>query len=174
VVIACRRRAAARAGATARGSRRPGRCEHPLVRAPGEGTHRRVSDDVLDAVARALQLDEAERTHLFNLARAAKPTRTPRRRTKAQTRPSLLRIPDSMTNTAAFIRNSRLDILAINPLGRTLYAPVFDDPTRPANLAWMMAPQPGHSSSVELTTTADGFTGVTVSTADLSAAETLS
>jgi hypothetical protein len=34
-----------------------------------------VSEDVLEAVARALQLDEAERIYLFDLARAAKPTR---------------------------------------------------------------------------------------------------
>ena len=36
-----------------------------------------VSEDVLEAVARALQLDEAERTYLFDLARAARPTRAP-------------------------------------------------------------------------------------------------
>ena len=40
-----------------------------------------------------------------------------------------------MTTTAAFVRNGRLDILAINQLGRALYAPVFDEPGRPANLA---------------------------------------
>jgi hypothetical protein len=45
------------------------------------------------------------------------------------------RIVDSMTTTAAFIRNGRLDLLAINALGRALYAPAFDDPARPANLA---------------------------------------
>lgn len=85
-----------------------------------------VSEDVLDAVARALQLDEAEREHLFNLARAARPMRTPRRRSQPQLRPSLTRILDSMTGVAAFIRNARLDILAINPLGKALYAPVFE------------------------------------------------
>lgn len=85
-----------------------------------------VSEDVLDAVARALQLDEAEREHLFNLARAARPTRSPRRRTQPQLRPSLHRILDAMTGVAAFIRNARLDVLAINPLGKALYAPVFD------------------------------------------------
>src|SRR3954466_8362111 len=41
-----------------------------------------VSDDVLDAVARGLQLSDVERDHLFNLARAAKPTRTSRTRAK--------------------------------------------------------------------------------------------
>jgi transcriptional regulator with XRE-family HTH domain len=95
-----------------------------------------VSDDVLDAVAGALQLDEAERAHLFDLARAAKPGRhAPSRRAKPQVRPSVQRILDSMTATAAFVRNGRLDILAINALGRALYAPVFDDERRPANLA---------------------------------------
>ncbi|MCE3555694.1 helix-turn-helix transcriptional regulator [Pseudonocardia sp. RS11V-5] len=96
-----------------------------------------VSDDVLDAVARALQLDEAERAHLFDLARAARPARPgqQRRRGKAQLRPSVARIVDSMTTTAAFVRNGRLDLLAINALGRALYSPVFDAPARPANLA---------------------------------------
>jgi transcriptional regulator with XRE-family HTH domain len=94
-----------------------------------------VSDDVLDAVARALRLDEAERLHLFDLARAAKPARVPRRKTPPAVRPSVLRILESMAATPAFVRNGRLDVLAINPLGRALYAPVFDDPARPANLA---------------------------------------
>jgi transcriptional regulator with XRE-family HTH domain len=94
-----------------------------------------VPDDVLDAVARALRLNQSERTHLFNLARAAKPTRAPRRHPKPQIRPSLQRILDSMTGTAALIRNGRLDILATNPLGRALYAPAFENPKRPTNLA---------------------------------------
>jgi transcriptional regulator with XRE-family HTH domain len=94
-----------------------------------------VSDDVLDAVARALHLDEAEREHLFNLARAARSARVPRRATKPQVRPSVQRILDSMAGTPAFVRNGRLDILAINDLGRALYSAVFDEPRRPANIA---------------------------------------
>jgi transcriptional regulator with XRE-family HTH domain len=94
-----------------------------------------VSADVLDAVARALQLDEAERAHLFNLARAAKPDRTPRRRGQSRIRPSMQRILDSMVTTPAFVRNGRLDLLAINALGRALFSPAFADPVRPANLA---------------------------------------
>lgn len=94
-----------------------------------------VSADVLDAVARALHLDEAERAHLFDLARAARPARVPQRRNRTQVRPSVARIVESMVTTPAFVRNGRLDLLAINALGRALYAPVFDQPTRPANLA---------------------------------------
>ncbi|MGW0230423.1 helix-turn-helix transcriptional regulator [Actinopolymorpha singaporensis] len=88
-----------------------------------------VSEDVLDAVARALQLDEAERVYLFDLARAAKPSRTPPRRTRARVRPAVQWMLDSMTGSAAFVRNGRMDILAINPLGRALHAPMFDSDT---------------------------------------------
>jgi transcriptional regulator with XRE-family HTH domain len=94
-----------------------------------------VSDEVLDAVARALQLSDVEREHLFNLARAAKPTRTPRTRTKTPIPPSLQRVLDSMTGAAAFVRNGRLDIVATNPLARALYAPVLDEPAHRANIA---------------------------------------
>jgi transcriptional regulator with XRE-family HTH domain len=95
-----------------------------------------VSEDVLEAVARALQLDEAERTYLFDLARAARPAnRTPRRRKQAQVRPRVQWMLDSMTGSAAFVRNGRMDILAINALGKALYSPMFADDRRPVNLA---------------------------------------
>jgi transcriptional regulator with XRE-family HTH domain len=95
-----------------------------------------VSEDVLQAVARALQLDEAERTHLFNLARAAaRPARTPQRRSRAQIQPRVQWMLDSMTASAAFVANGRLDILATNPLGRALHSPLFAGPRRPANFA---------------------------------------
>jgi transcriptional regulator with XRE-family HTH domain len=95
-----------------------------------------VSDSVLEALARALQLDEAERAHLFDLARAANTTpRTRRRATQQRVRPGVQRILDAMTDAPAFVRNGRLDILAANRLGYALYSPVFDDPARPANLA---------------------------------------
>jgi transcriptional regulator with XRE-family HTH domain len=107
-----------------------------------------ASDGVLDAIARALQLDDVERAHLIDLARAAHaPARAPRRRAQPQVRPSVQRILDSMTGTAAFIRNGRLDILATNPLGRALYAPVFDDPARPANLARFIFLTPERSAA---------------------------
>jgi transcriptional regulator with XRE-family HTH domain len=84
-----------------------------------------VSDDVLNAVARALRLDEAERAHLFDLARAARPSRAPRRRGKTSIRPSVQWMLDAMTGAAAFVRNGTMDILAINSLGRALYSPMY-------------------------------------------------
>src|SRR5215468_5638127 len=95
-----------------------------------------VSDQVLGAVARALQLDEAERAHLFDLARAAGPRRPPaRQRGKQEIRASVQHILDSAATAAAFVRNGHLDLLAANALAQALYAPVYAGPARPANLA---------------------------------------
>jgi transcriptional regulator with XRE-family HTH domain len=95
-----------------------------------------VSESVLDAVARALQLDDAERAHLFDLARAANASSTTRRRPSAQkVRPGVQRVLDAMTAAPAWIRNGRADVLAANALGRALYAPVLDSASRPANTA---------------------------------------
>jgi transcriptional regulator with XRE-family HTH domain len=100
------------------------------------GNARGVSDEVLEALARALQLDEVEQAHLIDLVRTANAARPTRRRTTPQrVRPSTQRLLDSMTGTAAFLRNGRLDILAANQLGYALYAPAFLDPARPVNLA---------------------------------------
>jgi transcriptional regulator with XRE-family HTH domain len=95
-----------------------------------------ASDSVLDALARALQLDEAEQAHLADLARAAGPaTRTRRKPPALQVRPSVERILELMTEVPAFVNNGRGDVLAANPLAQALYSPMFDDPARPANHA---------------------------------------
>jgi transcriptional regulator with XRE-family HTH domain len=96
-----------------------------------------VSESVLDALVRALQLDEAERTHLFDLARAAgtAPGRARRRTAQPRVRPSVQAVLDAMTGAPAVVRNGRLDILATNTLGRALYSELYRDPVRPANHA---------------------------------------
>jgi transcriptional regulator with XRE-family HTH domain len=95
-----------------------------------------VSESVLEALARALALDEAERAHLFDLARAAGPAARTRRHPKQQqVRPTVQRILDAMTGAPAFVQNGRLDVLATNPLGRALYSEMFADRVRPANHA---------------------------------------
>jgi transcriptional regulator with XRE-family HTH domain len=94
-----------------------------------------VSDGVLEALAGALRLDDAERAHLHDLARAANPVAPKRRRsTRQRVRPVVQRIVDAMT-TPAIVRNSRVDYLSANALGRALYAPVFESREQPANSA---------------------------------------
>jgi transcriptional regulator with XRE-family HTH domain len=95
-----------------------------------------VSEGVLDALARALKLDDAERAHLFDLARAAGPMAKRRRRSAPkQIRPSVQRFLDAITGAPALVQNSRLDILAANQLARALYSELFADPARPHNHA---------------------------------------
>jgi transcriptional regulator with XRE-family HTH domain len=94
-----------------------------------------VSDDVLDAIARGLQLDDVERSHLSALIHAARdrPTRGPEA-TPEGVRPSVQRLLHTITESAAFVRNGRLDILGTNPLGYALYSEAFANPERPVNL----------------------------------------
>jgi len=90
-----------------------------------------ASQSVLDAVANALQLDEAERAHLHDLARTSSTRVAAGRPARRTVRPPVQWLLDSMTGTAAYVRNARIDILATNTLGRALYAPVFEMPGRP-------------------------------------------
>jgi transcriptional regulator with XRE-family HTH domain len=95
-----------------------------------------ASDSVLDGVANALQLDEAERAHLFDLARASQPSSPRQRRTRTTgLTDGIQQILDAMSDAPAWIRNARHDMLAANRLARALYAPVLADPRRPANNA---------------------------------------
>ncbi|MEZ5378644.1 MAG: helix-turn-helix transcriptional regulator [Acidimicrobiales bacterium] len=98
-----------------------------------------VSEQVLDAIARALLLDDAEREHLAHLARPdASAALTPHRRRPAPakvTRPALQWVLDTITTGPAFVRNGRLDFLAGNRLGRAFYAPALTDTQRAPNLA---------------------------------------
>ncbi|MFI1098501.1 helix-turn-helix transcriptional regulator [Streptomyces sp. NPDC020917] len=89
-----------------------------------------VSEDVLAAVARALRLDDDERSYLFDLARSSRhESRTPSRRRDVEVPPRVQWLLDSMTTSSAFVRNGRTDVVAGNALARALLAPMFDSAT---------------------------------------------
>jgi transcriptional regulator with XRE-family HTH domain len=97
-----------------------------------------ASESVIDSLAHALRLDEAERGHLLDLLRTAgRPTRARRRQLPArqQVRPTVQRLVDSMHGIPAVVLNGRLDILTANALGRALFAPVYADPEGTPNNA---------------------------------------
>jgi MmyB-like transcription regulator ligand binding domain len=84
----------------------------------------------------ALQLDEAERSHLTDLVRTANAERQPRRTSTPQrVRPSVARIVDAMDQIPAYVMNGRIDVLYANQLAEAPSSEVFRDPARPANFA---------------------------------------
>ncbi|MSZ76703.1 MAG: helix-turn-helix domain-containing protein [Actinobacteria bacterium] len=101
-----------------------------------------VSESVVEAIARALQLDGVEREHLVRLIRTAGTKRQPRRRPGQQrVRTTVQRILDSMLGSAAFVLNSRGDILAANRLGQVLMSPVYE--MSPPNMTRFVFLDPG-------------------------------
>ncbi|MGW6696307.1 helix-turn-helix transcriptional regulator [Nocardia sp. NPDC055049] len=98
-----------------------------------------VSDEIVHALARALQLDDAETQHLQDLTRAAKPapatTRRPKRTSDQTVRPTLQRFLDAITGTPTWVRNRRMDYIAGNALARALLSPLLTDPSNEANNA---------------------------------------
>src|SRR4051794_5482427 len=97
-----------------------------------------VSAGVIDGIAQALRLDEAEHAHLLDLIRTASTPRRTRRRGPAaaqRVRPTVQRLVDSMHLTPAVVLNGRLDIVAANKLGRALFGPMYADPHGPPNNA---------------------------------------
>jgi transcriptional regulator with XRE-family HTH domain len=103
------------------------------------GNLRGVSESVLESLSRTLQLDEAERVHLLDLARAATPSPAAgTRRVRAEVRPSVERILAGMTGTPAYIRNTRMDVVAANSLCFALYTDILSPGVLPLNLARFM------------------------------------
>ncbi|MFG1992177.1 helix-turn-helix transcriptional regulator [Actinoplanes sp. NPDC048988] len=97
-----------------------------------------VSESVLESLARAFRLDEAEREHLYDLARQAnRSARAPRRRTTRQLRPGVQQLLDAMTGAPAYVRNGRLDVLGANHLARAVFAPVFEGPPNLARFIYL-------------------------------------
>jgi MmyB-like transcription regulator ligand binding domain/Helix-turn-helix domain len=97
-----------------------------------------ASPEILDSLARALCLDDAERAHLFDLAHAASPVARPPRRRNSKTwtpHTSLQWALDAVTAGPAFVRNGRMDLLAVNALARAFYMDVYDMPGQPPNIA---------------------------------------
>ncbi len=112
-----------------------------------------VSESVLDAVANALRLDEAERAHLFDLARnaSARPGRSGAPRSGV--RREVQWLLDAMTNSPAYVRNNRTDLLAANTLGRAVFAPIFEMP-RPGVARFVFLDPRSHEFFIEWETVA--------------------
>ncbi|WP_457033034.1 helix-turn-helix transcriptional regulator [Kitasatospora sp. P5_F3] len=99
-----------------------------------QGRAENVSDSVIDAVATALRLDQAERQHLLHLVRpdvtGARPAQ--------QVRPGLRRLLDSLPDTPALVVGRRTDILAWNePLAALMLVDLAALAPERRNLTWL-------------------------------------
>ncbi|MCQ6270133.1 helix-turn-helix transcriptional regulator [Pseudarthrobacter sp. R1] len=102
------------------------------------GNAKGASEAVIDGVSRALQLDEAEHAHLYELIRAANAGAHPHRRRparKTQINPTPQQTLDAMSTVPVFVQNGRLDAVAANRLGRALFSEMFEDSRQPVNAA---------------------------------------
>ncbi|WLQ07574.1 helix-turn-helix transcriptional regulator [Arthrobacter oryzae] len=99
------------------------------------GKTKGASTEVLEAIAEALQLDDAEREHLMHLAQASRPKRrasaNPGRKS---VRPAIQMVLDSVTGPA-YVQNGRMDLLGANQLARAVYSQMLEDTTGQANFA---------------------------------------
>lgn len=100
-----------------------------------QGRAKHPSDEVLDALAEVLRLDEVEREHLHVLARPA------RRRGYGTTvpdgpvvRPELVRLLEQV-KVPAMVLTDRFDVLAMNPVAKRLFVPAAAVPPGRWNLA---------------------------------------
>jgi len=98
-----------------------------------QGRAERVSEAVLDAVARVLRLDAQERAHLYQLTRPVRSNRRPA--APQRVRPSLRHLLDAMTDAAVYVVGRRTDVLATNHLGAALIADFDALPVRERNFA---------------------------------------
>jgi len=95
-----------------------------------QGQSTNASRSVIDALARALQLDEDERAHLDDLARPATDSRP--RRARADVAPrSAVTLVRAMTDVPAVVLGRHTDVLAWNPLAHRLLAGHYDFESRP-------------------------------------------
>lgn len=103
-----------------------------------QGRAKNVSPEVLDAIAAALMLDPYERQHLQDLAHTSRKVARTDPGPPAQARPALRMMLDALDPVPVLIHNTRLDVVAINRMGKVLLDDFDAMPWRDRNLArWM-------------------------------------
>ncbi|GAA1111166.1 helix-turn-helix domain-containing protein [Nocardiopsis composta] len=108
-----------------------------------QGNGRNVSVDVLDSIARALRLTEAERAHLTHLAKPKRHKKKPEARTQ-RVRGALRQLLDTMEGVPAYVAGRRSDILAWNRMAAALFGDWGELPAQERNWARLVFLRPDY------------------------------
>ncbi|GAA2446852.1 helix-turn-helix transcriptional regulator [Streptomyces glaucus] len=106
-----------------------------------QGNGRNVSAEVLDSIARALRLSDAEHAHLVHLAKPKQHRKKPAARTQ-QVRPALRHLLDSIDGVPAYVTGRRSDILAWNRMAAAVFGDWAELPARERNWARLVFLRP--------------------------------
>ncbi|MDR9855573.1 helix-turn-helix transcriptional regulator [Paenibacillus sp. VCA1] len=108
-----------------------------------QGRDINVSDEVLDSLARVLRLNGDERKHLYLLAR---PPRTASNQDSDQpiVSDSLKYLLDQMPSCPAYISDSKMNVLAWNPLASSVFGSFGTADSRECNMIWRMYMLPSY------------------------------
>ncbi|WP_406198010.1 MULTISPECIES: helix-turn-helix domain-containing protein [unclassified Streptomyces] len=106
-----------------------------------QGNGRNVSAEVLDAIARALRLSDAEHSHLTHLAKPKQHKKKPAKRTE-QVRPALRQLLDSIDGVPAYVSGRRSDILAWNRMAAAVFGDWSELPAQERNWARLVFLKP--------------------------------
>ncbi|SDM96424.1 Helix-turn-helix domain-containing protein [Streptomyces sp. cf386] len=106
-----------------------------------QGNGRNVSAEVLDAIARALRLSDAEHAHLTHLAKPKQHKKKPTTRPE-QVRPALAQLLDSIDGVPAYISGRRSDILAWNRMAAAVFGDWAELPVQERNWARLVFLKP--------------------------------
>ncbi|WP_435883548.1 helix-turn-helix domain-containing protein [Streptomyces rubiginosohelvolus] len=109
-----------------------------------QGNGRNVSAEVLDAIARALRLTDAEHAHLTHLARPARHKKKRRPARVQRVRTGLLYLLDNMDGIPAYVTGARSDILAWNAMAAAVFGDWGALPSGERNWARLVFLSPGY------------------------------
>ncbi|MGX1880903.1 helix-turn-helix transcriptional regulator [Streptomyces sp. NPDC055287] len=101
-----------------------------------QGNGRNVSMGVLDAIARALRLSDAERDHLTHLAKPSPKRKRPVR--PQRLRPGMQHLMDAMDGVPAYVMGRRTDVLGCNRMARSLFGDITALPVEERNIARLL------------------------------------
>ncbi|MFD5011383.1 helix-turn-helix domain-containing protein [Streptomyces chartreusis] len=108
-----------------------------------QGNGRNVSAEVLDAIARALRLSDAEHAHLTHLAKPKRHKKKPVARTE-QVRPAMLQLLDTIDGVPAYITGRRSDIVAWNGMAAAVFGDWSELPAQERNWARLVFLRPDY------------------------------